>query len=36
MVGEQIKKRGLVGDAGIVKQFVEINGKDDKMKKNYC
>jgi hypothetical protein len=36
MVGEQIKARGLIGDTGIVGELIGINGKDEKMKKNYC
>ncbi len=36
LIGEEMKKRGVLNDAELVKALVEINGKDEKMKKNYC
>jgi hypothetical protein len=36
IISEEAKKRQLQLDAKFVKSLVEINGKDEKMKKNYC
>ena len=35
VLGEEVKRRQLQ-ETGLVKALVDINGKDEKMNKNYC
>jgi hypothetical protein len=36
ILGEEVKRRELQQEMGLVKVLVDINGKDEKMKKSFC